>query len=251
MKLFKYHSMTNDFLLFEGDEITPFLAANLCHRKTGFGADGVICYKNLPEANHYIIQIYNSDGTTAGLCGNGLACLCKHLHHNHGATNFFFHCQNQTFKADFDSKNNSALIHISHWSKPEEKYPFPWATEAHSYHIINVGNEHAIFFDNAKLASVQSHFDDESRFPDGININLAELLNPSEISLIVCERGCGVTGSCTSGALATAIAADSLNLATFPLSISQSGGTAVIHRIETGYIAEVKPEKIGRVEYEK
>ena len=55
------------------------LAKFLCNRKYGVGADGVIFIEK-SEVAEYKMRIFNSDGTEAGMCGNGIRCLAKYLY---------------------------------------------------------------------------------------------------------------------------------------------------------------------------
>lgn len=78
MKLFKYQCNENDFLITEYKSGNDYanLAKLLCHRKKGFGADGLIIYKKYP----YKMLFYNQDGTEASMCGNGIRALGMHLY---------------------------------------------------------------------------------------------------------------------------------------------------------------------------
>jgi diaminopimelate epimerase len=54
------------------------LAARLCDRHFGIGADGLILALPSPVA-HARMRILNSDGSEAEMCGNGLRCAAKFL----------------------------------------------------------------------------------------------------------------------------------------------------------------------------
>lgn len=69
----KYSALGNDFILIEGKPLSKEAIIKLCHRHDGIGADGIFFYTG-DEAS-----IFNSDGTHASLCGNGLRCLFHHL----------------------------------------------------------------------------------------------------------------------------------------------------------------------------
>ena len=71
-KLFKYTASGNDFVIFHSDVKIDRsdLAKELCHRQDGIGADGLIVI--VPHEKHdFQWQFYNSDGSTAEMCGNG------------------------------------------------------------------------------------------------------------------------------------------------------------------------------------
>lgn len=61
-------------------DLTPSLIQRICHRHTGVGADGIIIFlSGHPSQSdpNYRIKIFNSDGSCAIMCGNGLRCVIK------------------------------------------------------------------------------------------------------------------------------------------------------------------------------
>ena len=75
----KMEGAGNDFILStaSAEEFTPELISRLCHRKFGIGADGIIFVQPLgEEGERAILQMryFNSDGSYAAMCGNGLRC---------------------------------------------------------------------------------------------------------------------------------------------------------------------------------
>lgn len=80
----KLNGIGNDFVMIEDldDEIllTPEQITTLCDRHFGIGGDGVIIVKPSPrpECAAYM-DYYNSDGTRAQMCGNGVRCFAKFL----------------------------------------------------------------------------------------------------------------------------------------------------------------------------
>ena len=79
MRFTKSHGIGNDFILIkETPNITSWtsLAPIMCNRNTGIGADGIIIAS--PSSGADIkMQIINSDGSEAEMCGNGIRCLTK------------------------------------------------------------------------------------------------------------------------------------------------------------------------------
>ena len=60
-------------------EDPPGFARTLCDRHYGIGADGLIliCPSKVSD---FKMEIYNSDGSVAGMCGNGIRCLGKYVY---------------------------------------------------------------------------------------------------------------------------------------------------------------------------
>lgn len=80
LRFVKYHGAGNDFILVDGlssqAAISPTRAIQLCDRHFGIGADGVILALPSKIADCRM-QLYNSDGSEAEMCGNGLRCLAR------------------------------------------------------------------------------------------------------------------------------------------------------------------------------
>ena len=84
----KYQGNGNDFIIIDsrGNEIFNnfkskdfFDIKKLCDRQYGIGGDGVIFIKE-PDGNNFAkMIIYNSDGSEAQMCGNGIRCLVEYI----------------------------------------------------------------------------------------------------------------------------------------------------------------------------
>jgi diaminopimelate epimerase len=68
----------NDFILFDGKinadlHLTPQIIRNICDRRNGIGADGVLFISDLKDYA-FKMEYFNADGSTGSLCGNGARC---------------------------------------------------------------------------------------------------------------------------------------------------------------------------------
>ena len=82
----KMESNGNDFFLIEKNRFSKanidfhVFAKAICDRHFGIGGDGLIILFNInKEAKTCEQRIYNSDGSEAEICGNGLRCIGKYL----------------------------------------------------------------------------------------------------------------------------------------------------------------------------
>ena len=78
----KMHGLGNDFVVidnFNGRiKLSPGQVAFLCDRYKGIGADGLILVESATGADCFM-NYYNSDGSQAEMCGNGVRCTAKFL----------------------------------------------------------------------------------------------------------------------------------------------------------------------------
>ena len=84
----KFHGFGNDYIVIEGSSLTAgtdlsTLAAAICDRHTGAGADGIAVLERLDGVDaDYNCEIVNPDGSIAGFSGNGTRCAVAFLHHS-------------------------------------------------------------------------------------------------------------------------------------------------------------------------
>ncbi len=81
MRLTKHHGLGNDFLvLLDLDGIHPVSAEeaiDLCDRRTGIGADGLLRVTAGTDGADVTMQLRNADGSVAEMSGNGIRCLAQ------------------------------------------------------------------------------------------------------------------------------------------------------------------------------
>ncbi|MBC7793896.1 MAG: diaminopimelate epimerase, partial [Clostridia bacterium] len=81
----KYQGTGNDFIVLDrrtpGSEgpLPAVVAAKLCDRHTGVGADGVLTLWPASDAD-FLMQVQNADGSESNMCGNGLRCVALFVH---------------------------------------------------------------------------------------------------------------------------------------------------------------------------
>ena len=78
MNFMKMHGLGNDFVVFSGPlKLTSEQVVNLCDRRTGIGADGVLV---VTPADEDVVQMeyWNADGSFSEMCGNGLRCVARY-----------------------------------------------------------------------------------------------------------------------------------------------------------------------------
>lgn len=237
---FKGHGTENDFILLpdpdgsiHGD-LDPRFVAQLCDRRRGIGADGVLRVIRSTAAGHnspaeWFMDYRNADGSVSEMCGNGVRVFARHLM-NQGlveGNEFSVHTRDGlkfvTVTDDLVTvnmggytvgKQSQVTASGKHWSALE----------------INTGNPHAVAIvdsiEDAGTLATQPGFDHHV-FPHGVNIEFVERVGAHHVKMRVYERGAGETRSCGTGACAVGIALSASSHADLPVTyqIDVLGGT--------------------------
>lgn len=221
----KYQGAGNDFILIDdrAQMFDPAQVKSLCHRKFGIGADGVILLQQDLVAD-FRMRIFNSDGSEAESCGNGLRCLMKFLHHlGLPKRPYRIATANRMVEADFLGEK----ISIQMGAALNVKQLYICGFEVHS---LDTGVPHAVVFvpDVQKVDVVRdgTALRHHPLFqPRGTNVNFATLQNDGSIQVRTFERGLeGEPLACGTGAAAVGtIASQNYGLPN-PIRICFAGG---------------------------
>lgn len=210
----KYEGLGNDFVVVDAETeaaIHVEHAKRLCDRRRGVGADGVLLVlpAKSPGADGRMV-VLNADGSIPEMCGNGLRCVALHVARRRGL------CKGTlTFDTDagikpctIDDTNGLGEITVDmgivRWVEDirlelEGDAPVELA-------LADAGNPHAILRRDATLeqiAQIGPRIERHPRFPAGTNVEFAVVQSPTDIDLVVWERGVGITQACGTGACAT------------------------------------------------
>jgi diaminopimelate epimerase len=214
----KFHGLGNDFVVVQGPLVDADRARRLCDRRRGVGGDGVLTIlpPRTPGAAA-TMHIYNSDGSVAAMCGNGLRCVAAHLAELRGLEG--------EIGVDTDSGLKTCAIHRDRRGHVAEisiemgparllgEETFQVGAETLRAVRVSMGNPHAVLLDapTRERASAVGPVV-ERLVPGGVNVGFARP-GPGGIDLVVWERGAGLTDACGTGACAAAVAAVSRGLA--------------------------------------
>ena len=194
------------------------------------------------------IRIYNSDGSEAGACGNGMRCVARQVFAGRPESGLTFETRAGLLNC---WRGASAEIFTVDMGKPKFGWQeIPLAEEfrdtrtielqigpidapvLHTPSAVNMGNPHAIFWVDDVYAHDLHRFgpllENHPIFPDRANITLANIVDRDHIIIRTWERGAGLTRACGSAACATAVAAARLRRANRKVTISPPGGDLVI-----------------------
>ncbi|MGB3863091.1 MAG: diaminopimelate epimerase [Candidatus Aminicenantaceae bacterium] len=236
MKIAKVHSLGNDFLILEEQEVKSTtekgaLARRICERHTGIGGDGLLLISiKDKDKGHVNFRVFNADGTEAEISGNGLRCAAAYLYYQKKIKPpriLFFttvgerECEpiernDNLFKIKIDMgipKLSSNDIPFDDGSTHNTIIDYPLSIQKKVFKItlVSLGNPHCgIFLDRfpSRIEWHQLGYEIEFHpfFPKRINIEFIRVLNRQEIEVLFWERGVGETLSSGSGSCAAAVA---------------------------------------------
>ncbi len=233
---YKLQGAGNDFILIDNRQnyftgIEESVFKNLCNRRFGIGADGLMLI-DFHEPSFFLLKYFNLDGRSGEMCGNGARCAVFFMHLLHSAyKKFGFEISQKFYRGEVTGKNKVKII----WSfKPEvqtiEESDLNIPTEFDNALLVNSGVPHLILvlkdeLDSYNVKKWGNHFRNHEFFaPKGTNVNFLKFIG-DKIYIRTFERGIeGETLACGTGAVAAAIAGKYWNKINFPVEIAARGG---------------------------
>lgn len=212
LRFWKYHGLGNDFVVVEGPPLmTPERAFRLCDRRRGVGGDGVLTILPAEEGGTARMHVYNSDGSVAAMCGNGIRCVARHLAEARRLDgDLLLETDSGTRRCTIHRGADGAVAAVTvdmGTARLEGEQDFEVGPERFHALRVNMGNPHAVIFDGPVRSRAESFGPAiELLVPGGVNVGFAQ---PAEggLDLAVWERGAGLTDACGTGACAAAVAA--------------------------------------------
>ena len=264
IKITKMQGLGNDFVILDFEEYKktgismPELAVKLCDRQFGVGADGMIIpfvkgmeTEQSSNASPYETlfaeglqtdigwYFYNSDGSTAQMCGNGMRCFAKYVCDKKlvNKTQFSVQTLAGIIKPEL-LPNGQVKVDMGAPILEDAKIPFNGERKLKAldkeFKIfpVSMGNPHCIIFteeDPLELAqkygpTVEKH----EYFPEKTNTEFVKILSRNEVEMRVYERGCGITLACGTGACATVVASVLNNLTENKVKVNLARGSVII-----------------------
>ncbi|MDO9629607.1 MAG: diaminopimelate epimerase [Acholeplasmataceae bacterium] len=245
MKFQKYHGTGNDFIMISFVPENPeFLAKNICDRHFGIGADGLI-YPSLSNVADIKFNYYNSDGSIAPMCGNGMRCFVKYLIENQmiDVNHFVVETLAGLIEVDYDAKTDLVKINLG---RPEfeldqpnvltpirdfSAYTLNMSGEFIEFYTINLGTLHTIVYvsPTMNILDIGPKLSMNPFFPKQTNVNFVEVLDQNSQKVTTFERGAGWTLSCGTGTAASAVVSFKLGKVKDVVRSIVSGGSLTIY----------------------
>lgn len=251
----KMHALGNDYIVINEteNEVIPEeyknkLSNDISTRRFSVGADGVIfaCKSDKADVR---FRIFNSDGSEAEMCGNGIRCLAKYVYDNDivKKETMQIETMEDVKEARLTVENNvveSIAIDMGKgFFKPEEIPAIaPSGNEDEfideevdvdgekiTMSAVSVGNPHAVCFTDVNIDDIDLDYygpriETHEAFPEKVNVHFVNIISPGEINILTWERGAGFTFACGTGTTSCVLLGYKMGLLNEKVHAHLSGG---------------------------
>lgn len=267
MEFFKYHSLGNDYILLDAMRtslpLSPEDIRMLCHRHLGVGGDGIILMQPSGRALCRMVN-YNPDGSEAEVSGNGLRCLAKHLYEMEIFPNKEMRVETPSGIRTLKLQVSMGLVHgveVNMGQPDFRRSAIPMAGEdkealgaelmvkdrAMRATCLSVGTPHCVLFldrlDDRMVDELGPAIEHHPFFPLRVNVEFAQVLSLSEVSLRSWERGVGETMSSAAGASAVVASAVRTGRCKRKVHVLTAGGLMEVEITQEGEILTRAPAR--------
>ncbi len=253
MRLSKWQALGNDYLLVEPAELTVPLTAErvrfLCDYHYGVGSDGVLEIVGVDD-DGVDLRIWNPDGSTAELSGNGARIAIAWAARRSGAEHVRLRVSDRVVEGEVGGGGDVELkvgqVEVGETEaldvegEPVELTP------------VSTGNPHAVIRrdpERAELLRLGPMVECHPRFPGRTNVQLVRVDSRHDLTVGVWERGAGETLSSGTSSIAAAAAAVANGWCESPITVHLPGGDLTVELDGSGTASLRGPvEEICRIE---
>ena len=263
----KVHGLGNDFILVNAGIAERFpddyatLAKEMCDRKFGIGADGLVLLLDSGVAD-VRMRIINSDGSEAEMCGNAIRCVAKYLYEHNIVRKEEIKVETLAGIIVPQVMQRNGVVEAIKVDMGEprlqrEEIPMlgetgrvindPLEVAGQNFYItaVSMGNPHCIIFVEdlaaVPLELIGPRIEQHVAFPKKTNVEFVQVLNPQEVRMLVWERGAGPTMACGTGACAVAVAGVLNGLTEKQVTVHLPGGPLQIEWADNGKLYMTGP----------
>jgi diaminopimelate epimerase len=243
----KLHGDENDFLFTWASDAPlsnlPDVARRICARTTGIGADGWMVVER--EGSNLRTRLFNSDGSTAGISGNGTRCAAAfgllEGALSGGQVQIITGAGAKDLRV-IERTGNRFLFEMDMGTPVVKAVSTPITLQGREFDatILNVGNPQcALFVDEfpSDWRAVAAEAEGHPRFPERSNISLVRTVGEHQIDALFYERGAGETRSSGTGSTGAALAAILRNKVKSPVEIRTPAGSMTLRWDDSVYLA--------------
>lgn len=225
----KMHGLRNHFIIVDGRD-EPWRpdaqeAVRLCDQQVGVGADQIVVIEAPSAAGDArgalaFVRFWNVDGREVEACGNATRCVAWLFFEELASDRVLL----ETRAGILECRRIGAREVSTGMGRISMNWrDIPLREERDTGHLelrygplydpvaLNIGNPHVVFFvdnvDDVDIEAIAPRIQNDSLFPQSVNVGIAEMLTDSHMRLKVYERGAGLTMACGSGACVAVFAA--------------------------------------------
>ncbi|NLJ49589.1 MAG: diaminopimelate epimerase [Candidatus Atribacteria bacterium] len=280
MHFVKMHGLGNDFLIIEDYEAQKIasiknFAISACDRHFGVGGDGVILVQPSQKAD-IRMRIFNSDGSEAEMCGNGIRCLAKYAYERGFVPDPILTVETEagiiipeiiledervkSIRVDMGQPYlDSKEIPVTIDKERIIQEPIEVLGKTFYFTAVSMGNPHAVIFGIPdQWQNYGEAIEKHPFFPRKTNVEFVYCLSPYQAEVKVWERGAGPTLACGTGACAVLVAGVLNQKLSRKAEIKLPGGSLIIewstenqHVYMEGPAQEVFSAELSEEVYEK
>jgi diaminopimelate epimerase len=220
----KMQGLGNDFVVLDGPlSLSQDEVVELCDRRFGVGADGVLVVTN---GDPIRMEYWNADGSTAEMCGNGLRCVARYAYDRGWAPDRNFGIQTPVGTRGARVLEDAIEVEIGRPTVTGHT-----AIGDRRYHLIDVGNPHAVLVvddpSGFDVLAVGPAVEGDPQFPNGTNVEFMKV-SDGVVDMRVWERGVGETLACGTGIVAAAFVATKTDKLVGAIQVHTPGGHAEV-----------------------
>ena len=265
IKFTKMHGLGNDYVYIdvtkENLENPSELSKYISDRHFGVGSDGLILIYPSDKAD-FRMRMFNSDGSEAEMCGNGIRCVGKFVYDKKLTDKTLVTIETKagikTLKLNVKDKEvdtvrvdmgipiiESEKIPVITDEKIAQNLRLNALDKSFDFTCVSMGNPHAVTvvdnlsdFDVKKYGSI---LEVNEAFPNKTNVEFVEIKDPENIKMRVWERGTGETLACGTGACASVVACNLNGLTKRSVNVELLGGNLNIELGEDNHVYMTGP----------
>jgi diaminopimelate epimerase len=230
MKFTKMHGLGNDYIYINCIEQKiqnpNELSKKISDRHFGIGSDGIVLI--LPSVNaHFRMEMYNSDGSQAEMCGNAIRCVGKFVYDEKLTDKKLLNIETlagiKILELFTDSQNKVESVRVDMGEPILEPEKIPVICQSNRFLSqsvkinedyykmtgVSMGNPHVVMYvsdvSNYPVHQIGPQIETNPLFPRKTNVEFVEVIDRKTLKMRVWERGAGETMACGTGACAVLV----------------------------------------------
>ena len=265
LRFTKMQGLGNDYVYIDATkaniENPSELSKYISDRHFGVGSDGLILICPSDKAD-FRMRMFNSDGSEAEMCGNGIRCVGKFVYDKKLTDRTLVTIETKagikvlklnvkdeevdTVRVDMGTPIlESEKIPVITDEKLAQNLRLNALDKSFDFTCVSMGNPHAVTvvdnvsdFDVKKYGSI---LEINEVFPNKTNVEFVEIKNPENIKMRVWERGTGETLACGTGACASVVACNLNGLTKRSVNVELLGGNLNVELGEDNHVYMTGP----------